>query len=445
MKIFNFKSKEKEKESVQSQLDRFLYGMIHSGVPIATIASGRDAIEKGYMYNHIIYSIINRIVNAMDGVPWQVYRRVDAQAEKRYRHALNAKDTEKAMCYKAMALEPVEGTQLNRLLEEPNKVQRLNDIIREFATYYLITGNGYMYGLRRLGTNDVIQIQVMPSHLVKILYGNWINPVRGYTLDAFIDGVIQPDDVVHIKMFNPIYDAQGSQLYGLSPIQAAANLIQLSNYTTSVQLDNFANYGVRGILGGEGGNWDKSAVEMVKELWNSFKQNGSRGDIIVTGEPMRFTQVGLSPVDMQVIEQQKLTLRDLCMIYNVTPQLFGDSEHSTYNNIREARKAMITDAVLPVMERVKDALNRLLCAGTDYYIDYDMQAFVELSDDLNTMVTALGQAWWLTPNEKRVAMGRQPIDLPVMDEVLIPSGYMPVSMVSDDDMQPQEPVNDEEL
>jgi len=443
MGIFRRKAKAEE---VKSELDRLVYSMIKFGIPIGTISSGKDAIEKGYLYNHIIYTLINKIVNAMDGVPWQVYRKVDEQAEKRYRRSIVAKDTEKAIYYKSMALEPIEGTQLNRLLEEPNKVQRLNDIIRELATYYLITGNGYLYGVRRLGTGDVIQLQVMPSHLVRIEYGTWLNPVKGYRLDTYIDGVIPPDDVVHIRMFNPKYDEQGTQLYGLSPIQAAANMIQLSNYTTSVQLDNYANYGVRGILGGDGERWDKSAVEAVKELWNSFKQAGSRGDIIVTSEPMRFTQVGLSPADMQVIEQQKMTLRDLCMIYNVPPQLLGDSEHSTYNNMREARKALITDAVLPVMEKVKDALIRMLCKDTDLYIDYDMQAFVELSDDLNTMVTALGQAWWLTPNERRVAMGRQPIDLPVMDEVLIPSGYMPVSMVSDDgEMQSQEPVNDEEL
>ena len=265
----------------------------------------------------------------------------------------------------------------------------------------------------------------MPAHLVEIVFGSFVKPIKAYRLQTFFDGEISPDDVLHIKTFNPNYDNRGSWLYGISPIQAAGGITTLSNYAYSTQISNFAKYGVRGILSGDNDSWTQEQVDRVKELWNSIIDN-RKGDIIVTGAPMRWTNIGLSPVDMQIIEQQKLTLRDLCMIYNVPSQLFGASEHSTYNNMREARKALITDAVLPVMEKIKDGLNRFIGDGS-IIIDYDLQAFAELQDDMGTQVQMLSQAWWLTGNEKRVAMGRVPIDDEMMDTILLPSGYIPIS------------------
>ena len=102
--------------------------------------------------------------------------------------------------------------------------------------------------------------------------------------------------------------------------------------------------------------------------------------------------------------------------------------------MREARKGLVTDAVLPIMEKIKDGLNRFLnTAEQGLLIDYDLQAFAELLDDMAQQVTSLAQAWWLTGNERRVAMGKQPIDDEIMDEVLLPSGYIPMSDYSLDE------------
>jgi len=442
MKLFDLlKKAEKKEQLTENQLMKLLFSNAMFNNPIVDVLDSHSAVKRGYMYNHIIFSIINRIAGAVAGVPFNVYRVMNEKGRQLYNSSKKAGMYGEAIMYKSLSYEPATDNEVERLIKEPNPQQRLNDLIVELITFYLITGNGYLYGLRRAtGDKGFARLYTMPANLVNIIFGNYLEPVKGYRIE-YIDGIIPNDDVLHIKNVNPNYDTYGSWVYGLSPIQAAGTLTSMSNYAYTTQLSNFQTYGVRGILGGEGENWTMEQVQRVKDMWNGIV-NGSKGDIIVTGAPMKWTNIGLSPVDMDIIEQQKLTLRDLCMIYNVPSQLFGDSEHSTYNNIREARKAMITDAVIPVLEKVKDGLNRFLCKGTDLYIDYDLQAFAELQDDMSVQVAALSQAWWLTPNEKRVAMGKLPIESVTMDDVLIPSGYIPLV---DYEMQDNTVNDDEEL
>lgn len=202
----------------------------------------------------------------------------------------------------------------------------------------------------------------------------------------------------------------------------------LSNYTYSTQVNNMKNYGVRGLISGKDSTLTQLQANDIKERLNAVKSD-SKGDILVVGSPLDWINIGLSPVDLQIIEQQKLTLRDLCMIYHVPSQLFGDSEHTTYNNMREARKAMITDSSIPLLEKIKDGLNRFL-GNENLLIDYDLQAFTELQDDLLQQVNALSQAWWLTGNEKRVSMGRNAFEDDMMDNILVPSGLIPVNELS---------------
>lgn len=415
----------KAKNSDANELFRMLFANAMYNVPIRDVADGTSAINKGYLYNHIIYSIINRITASIAGVPWQVYKIENAKAHEHYRSAIQAKAIGDALHYKDVAYVADYESDLSRLLAKPNLYQQLTELLVELSTFYLITGNGYIYGVRSETDNGrIIGLYNMPSNLVRIVFGNYINPVKGYTFD-WMDGMINSDDVLHIKTVNPRYDISGVWLYGISPIAAASGVMSLSNYTYDTQLSMFQRYGVNGLLTPEKDTLSQSDIEQIKDVWSEIAST-RKGDIMAVGVPLKWINVGISPVDMQVIEQQKLTLRDLCMIYGVPSQLFGDVEHSTYNNMREARKALIVDAVLPLMERIKDGLNRFL-AGNGYIIDYDLQAFGELQDDLTTQVAALSQAWWLTPNERRVSMGRQRMDDQLMDEILIPSGFMPIS------------------
>jgi len=78
--------------------------------------------------------------------------------------------------------------------------------------------------------------------------------------------------------------------------------------------------------------------------------------------------MGLCPVDFQLLESEKITLRELCNVYGVNSALFNDPDNKTYNNMKEAKKEMLTQVVLPELVLLRDAFNRFFAneMGKDY-------------------------------------------------------------------------------
>lgn len=435
MNPFRWFNRSKADDSLPSNaLFQTLFKNIGFNVPVIDVANSIDAVNKGYLYNNVIYSVVNRIVNACAGVPWNYYVETTKGAKAKFNRAIINKDFDTAMSLKNSSFEIDYSSEISQLLSKPNTYERINDLITNAIAFYEITGNAYLYGIRRENAAaNVLELHTMPAHLVEIVFGTYFNPVKGYILDGYFYDEIPAKNVMHIKNFNPDYSTYGKWLYGISPIQASRKLITLSNSAIDTQIGSFQNFGARGILtGAPNTNWGQNDVDRVKQIWDSKKGGDSRNDIIVAGEAMQWTPIGLSPVDMGIIESNKLTLRDICAIYNVPSQLLGDSEHATYSNIKEARKALITDAALPVMEKIKDGINRFILSDSDTgIIDYDLNAFIELQDDMSQMASTLSQMWWLTGNEKRIASGKQPMDIQVMNEVLIPMSGIPASEYGD--------------
>ena len=63
----------------------------------------------------------------------------------------------------------------------------------------------------------------------------------------------------------------------------------------------------------------------------------------------------------------------------------------------------------------------------------------ELQDDLTAMTTALGGAWWISPNERRDMMTFGVDEKnPMMNDYWVPAGLMPMSASTMDDIALEE-------
>ena len=68
-------------------------------------------------------------------------------------------------------------------------------------------------------------------------------------------------------------------------------------------------------------------------------------------------------------------MRAICSLYNVDPKLFGDPKGSTYNNMRESKLGLITDAVLPLLNKAMPELIGFLSKKLG--LDYTYEAITE--------------------------------------------------------------------
>ena len=132
-----------------NQLFKTLLQNIGFGTPLTDVKNLSDTVNNGYMYNYIVYSVVNRIVNSCSGVPWNYYIEKTKNSRAKYNRAIMNKDLDTAIYLKESQFEIDNSTQAAQILLKPNSYERINDIVTNLIAFYEITGNGFIYGIRR--------------------------------------------------------------------------------------------------------------------------------------------------------------------------------------------------------------------------------------------------------------------------------------------------------
>ena len=403
---------------------------------------GYQKYIEDYMQNSEVYSVVKRISKTVSTVPFYVYKIKSTKELNRYKsiveNASSTADIARAELARTKAVDEIADSPLNKLLEHPNEYQSFSELLENVIGYKLITGNSYIWA-NRVGNGKVTELVTLPSQYIAIISDGTINGVEGYRFTLVGWDKIAKEDVIHLKYFNPYFNTNGQQLYGLSPLQTAYRTIQRSNDAKDTSVAMLQNQGPKGVLYVDEGSdfGPEQAGKMKEEFYQQYGTklggiNANAGNVIIAGAKMGWVDMGLSPVDLNIIESEKITLRELCNVYGVNSALFNDPDNKTYNNMKEAKKEMLTQVVLPELVMLRDAFNRFFAQemGKDYYIDFDITVFPELQEDMKELSAILSQSWWITPNEKRAAMRYDTVHDQTMDEIYIPAGYLPIAEIT---------------
>ena len=425
-------------QQTNESYNRFIYNFLGNNT-ISNNEYNDDYIEKGYSYNPTIYSLIQLISKSAVTVPYSIYKKVDNGAMKEYKaltsNNLNEESVLKAKLLRKHTLEEVEHSALGKLLERPNPAQSWAVFLEEMIGFGKLTGNRYVYGISpENGENKNLYYQLynLPAHLIEIKSEGIFKPVSKYTMmynDNKYD--LTAEEVLHIADFNPDYSSNGSHLYGQSPIQAGMRVLTTSNEAVETNLKFLHNQSARGMLTPDDDQLTPTQAQQMKDAFRrNFQGSKSANDVMITGKKFSWINFGLSTSDLQLLESYNATVKDLCNIYGVPVQLLNNTESTTYDNYRTARKVLFTNAVIPELNKIRDEFNRWLVPlfGEDLYFDFDYSAVPELMPEQEKLVDTLSKSYWLTANEKRQAQGYGvDEENPVMNEYLVPSNFIPIS------------------
>jgi HK97 family phage portal protein len=267
--------------------------------------------------------------------------------------------------------------------------------------------------------------------VVEIVSNGIMQPIKEYRIEYNGQYSMDADCVLHIKDFNPYYDGTGSHLYGQSPLRAGLRSLTTNNEAVTTGVKYLQNQTARGVLMSEEGDLNEVQAQQLKDKFRQqYQGSDNGGDVIITPKKLSWVNFGLNAADVSLIEQYNASIKDICNIYNVPVQLLNNTEASTYNNMKEAKKALYQNAVIPELVKLRDELNRWLVPmyGDNLYLDFDFTAIPELQEENDKVVQQLSAAWWITPNEKRAVMNYgKDEDTPAMDDYYIPSNLLPVS------------------
>ena len=366
--------------------------------------------DEGYRKNVVAYSAINKIADAVASVPWVAFRG---------------------------KVELLEHPIL-KLIQNPNPMQSGAQYMRTKVGFYLLSGNGYEEKVTAGSTVRELY-QLRPDRMQVIPSATGFPEAFQYRYNGKIvrwdvDPARMDCDVRHIKAFNPLDD-----WYGLSPIEAGAYAVDQNNEAMKwmqALLQNSARP--------SGALVTKDDKEMSEDQFSRLKAqiedqySGSRN----AGRPMllegglAWQQMGMSPVDMQIIETKYSSARDVALALGVPPQLIGIPGDNTYANYAEARLAFWEDTVIPLIDMIADDWNAWLADAEGINLRPNLDMIPAIADKRRTLWDMADKATDLTINERRDMKGYEPIQ--GGDVLLVASSGIPLAMASDDGSAPME-------
>jgi HK97 family phage portal protein len=390
-------------------------------------------INDGYLFNPTVYSIVSFIAQKAGSIPWYVYEVKNEKALRLYKSASPHLGIKRSIV-RTKALAQVEGHELEGLFKKPNPLQGWSEFIEQQVGFKLVTGNSYTHCIgptNGINAGLIKEMWVLPSQIIAPIPGGRMQPVKGYTYRPDQTVTIPAEEVIHNKYWTPEY-ASGSFLVGLSPIRAGRRVITRSNSSYDASVASFQNMGAYGMITGKPGEaaLTDAQAEMIEKRLAKKTGPKNAGKTLVTSADILWQQMGMSPVDMNIIESDKMDLRFICNLFHVPSELFNDAGNKTYSNTKEAGSAVYTNAVIPALTQFRDSFNAFIEPRYKgrFFADFDTSMISELQEDVQYLASALSQCWWVNGNERREIMGFEIDEInPIMNEYMIPAGLFPAS------------------
>lgn len=245
------------------------------------------------------------------------------------------------------------NSEIEILLDKPNKDQGYQEFIEEAIEYLLITGNLMIHHEEGIGMGE--ELRCLNSSRMKLVLDSLGFPIRWkYLNNMNKEESFELDEILHIKTSN-IVDVTGSGIYyGISPLEASWNIIKSSDEIFEAEAAIFKNRGVIGILSNES---DTPLLEPDrKRIQESFNEEVGGADrmnqIKISNTKLKFIQTSMAPSDLKLLEGIINKLRLLCAVYGLSSVLFNDNENSTYNNVQEAERGAHINVYIPVANKV---------------------------------------------------------------------------------------------
>ena len=398
-----------------------------------------DFIKKGYSSNAEIYSIIKKITDKCNVSTPYVY--IDREGVKSNRSMVAATRKQRNSVYgvarhnmsvrKALDYAP-DDSDISKLLVNPNETQTWREFITLSRIFYFVQGE--MFWWRHAGNdNCALSLHIAPAQRMQPILTN--NKLSGWRMNKIGGGTRDFDleDVFHFKMPNPNYDDNLSFLRGMSPLLAGLKYLQLSDKSLEAWIKSMQNEGAKGIVSPNHPNpelWltPDQVTKTEDSVRTKIEGVENRNKIVVSGMPLQYTQIGLSPDALNIIKGLDQAGVKLCDLWGVPAVLFDPNP--TYQNQKEAGKRFVLEVVLPYLNAEEDKINQWLVApfvkrdGIKYTIDYDLSAYDELRLDLEDAEAMLKTH---TINEVRVMLGSDELEEDYANQVFISQGMVPLS------------------
>ena len=306
------------------------------------------------------------------------------------------------------------------LLRHPNDRFNLRRFATAWAVNKLLFGDAWVYAPTAVGKNlgKVSEMYVIPSWRIETLSDGGLKPLEGIGLVGTRKGEIRMDDL--FESFD--YNLDDTSFFGTSKIVASALYLDVMTKGMQRESQSLDNGGVANLVTPKG---DEAGVlpEHADDLEGRFNSRRNVNKTLALRIPVEVHQLGSAPVDLSILDTHKEAVTALCFVFKVPVDLYYGQ--AKYENAKEAKKTIYEQSAIPLAnEFAEDLLTFLMkkdrsLAGYRLTVNTDKIDVLKekASDILNNLNLA-----YASLNERREAIGYEPIDEDYANKPIIPMG-----------------------
>ena len=309
------------------------------------------------------------------------------------------------------------------VLNQPNDLENRRSFIVAWSILRMLTGNSFISIEKTLGSKrEVKELYNIPANQIDIVTGGATKPIAGFKLkvEAGMKATFLPEEVIFSREYNPDI----TSLYGLSPLQAAANYVQIIDKAMKRQNTALENGGVSRVITpvqNEYGTTPQDVDKLEKEMNKKHSGNYTKALTI----PIEVHEISDTPADLSILESSKFAINALCFVYGVSVDSFlGQAK---YENAREAKKAIYQQAAIPLVNLYLEDLMKGFGRVDESFKSGKLKFILNtdkveiLKNSTIDMINAYVQAN-ASINDKRELLGLPKKDKPYADEPIVPLG-----------------------
>jgi HK97 family phage portal protein len=417
---------------VAAQMAKTGTGKMIGGNAVYPDAKSATYVNDGYCGSAAVYTIVSTSAKKFANVPRSIYAPSTEKGFKR-----------KSVSFVKKSLgQEIENSKLKDLLKRPNPYMGGDSFWEAVYTSYDLQGEAFIW----LNRGDIeaegnarekiapLEMYWLPAQYMELIPDQQdVWAVLGYTLNLNGSPItLYKEDIIHWKKHNPVFDANTREhLRGLSPLKAGLKLMTGDAAAQDAQVAMHQNDGAKGILFEKTlTSIDPTQRDTIKSVVDTKINNrNKKGAVAALQGDWGYLALGLSAVDLQLLEAMNISFARLCSLFRVSPNLFIAGQ--TRDNLREARKDHVTGKIMPDATSLDDELNRVFKhCFPGQIIASDFSELPEMQyemDFINGIYKDMFQNGAVSIDEWRGAMGHDATGIPEHSQYFFTGNVIPIS------------------
>lgn len=285
--------------------------------------------------------------------------------------------------------ERVEDKELERLIQNPNPLQSLNDFLRQFKTQEQVYGNQFMYRNKPSALGYAMALHnISPLYMQPDLSGKIFDQVvlsdiiKGYKYDDKNGGkkTYLTDEILWSRL-----NDLDHPLIGRSPIQSLK--YPLSNVDGAYKYLNVISHekGAIGMLSNEGKDAmgamplsDEEKTNIEQTYRNKYGISEEQARILITQSSLKWTPMSYPTKDLLLMEQIDANQLTIISAFGLDANIFPN-KNSTYENVKHGMLVTYQDTIFPEADQFTQSFGKFIGVKDGFRLEarYDHLAIMK--------------------------------------------------------------------